>query len=264
MKTMLSITLFQMMMFCTHLSGRIIETKHFSKITDYIQPDTLVVLDIDDTLLIPTQTLGSDAWFCYRLKQLLAENNQESALDKALAEWEAVRHLTKMKIVESGTERVIEGLQNRNVVVMGLTTQGLALATRSINQLLAVNIDLTKTAPSCEDHYFINQHGVLYRHGVLFTSGTPKGPALLKLLDIINFQPKHVVFINDKSTHLRDVEQAVECRNISFTGLRYSYCDERVAHFNPKIADIQWNLSTFSKILSDEEAESILRVPSTD
>jgi len=216
------------------LFSEIFEVKHFSEITRYILPETLVLLDIDDTLLIPTQTLGTDVWFIYRLKHYQAqENDWLLALDKALADWEAIRHLTQVKIVEEGTDKIISQLQKNHVTVMGLTTQGLALATRTIHQLNSLHIDLLKTAPSHEDHYFMNQQGVLYRQGILFTSGTVKGMALLKLLDKIDYRPRHIVFINDKEAHLRDVEKSVLAKGMDFIGLRYAYCDERVSHFQP-------------------------------
>jgi len=67
-----------------------------------------------------------------------------------------------------------------------------------------------------------------------------------------------VVFINDKATHLKDVGDAVECLGIPFIGLRYTYSDTRVNSYRPEIADIQWEKSTFNRILSDEEAEDLL------
>lgn len=237
----------------------IIEVKNFSELLKYVEPESLVVLDIDDTLLLPTQTLGSDVWYCHIFKKYQAQMSKECALDKALADWEAVRHLTHVKIVEPGTDQIVAKLQDDKATVMALTTQGLALATRTFNQLLTLNIDMTKTAPSCQDHYFINKHGVLYRDGILFTSGTPKGPALAKLLELIGLQPKHVVFINDKAAHLKDLESGLAAKGIRFTGLRYGYGDERVANFRPEIADIQWNRSTFGHILSDSEAEALLK-----
>ena len=48
------------LLFITTISlcfGKIIETKNFSEIYDHIDKNTLIVLDIDDTLLIPTQNL---------------------------------------------------------------------------------------------------------------------------------------------------------------------------------------------------------------
>ena len=240
------------------LFSQIIEAEHFSDIVEYVQNDTLVLLDIDDTLLIPVQTLGTDVWFCNRLSYYKESFSGSEALDKALAEWEGIRQLTKVKIVEEGTEKIVADLQERGVTVMGLTTQGLALATCTVNQLHSLGIDLVKTAPSKEDHYFINRIGNLYREGILFTSGTMKGKSLLKLIETIQYTPKRIVFINDKAAHLKDVEEAVEAVGYEFFGLRYSFSDKRVAEYNPAIAEIQWNHSTFSHILSDEEAEALI------
>lgn len=242
------------------LQGKIIETENFSEIINYAHLETLVILDIDDTLLIPVQTLGTDVWFISKLKKYTQTiQNPSLALDKALAEWEAIRHITKVKIVEEGTEAIIDQMQKEHIVIMGLTTQGLALATRTLMQLRSLGIDLSKTAPSSQDEYFINgEHGVLYRQGILFTSGSAKGEALFKLLDKIHYSPKRIVFINDKQAHLEDVETSTTSKKIDFTGLRYRYSDLRVKNFRQDIADIQWNYSTFEHILSDEEAASLL------
>lgn len=243
---------------CFSIYGNIVETAHFSEICQYVGEETLVILDIDDTLLIPVQTLGTDVWFCHQLEQYKKLGDYPFALDKALAQWEAIRHLTQVKLVEEGTETFIQQLQNAHITVMGLTTQGLALATRTLNQLKSLDIDLSKTAPFNEDCYFMNQHGVLYRQGILFTSGTIKGKALFKLLDEIDYHPKHILFINDKMTHLQDVEKSALEHGVEFTGLRYAYSDQRVASFKPEIAKVQWNYSTLGHLLSDEEAEVLL------
>ena len=45
------------------LGGKIVEVAHFKEVLDHIKPSTLLVVDIDDTLLVPVQSLGTDAWF---------------------------------------------------------------------------------------------------------------------------------------------------------------------------------------------------------
>ncbi|MEI8365152.1 MAG: DUF2608 domain-containing protein [Parachlamydiaceae bacterium] len=251
---------FYLMAAFSPVAAEIIEVSNFRQILDYVDQDTLLILDIDDTLLIPVQTLGTDVWFISRLERhRQVEQDHTSALDRALAEWEAVRHLTKVKLVEEGSDQIVDMLQKMNTVVIGLTTQGLALATRTVNQLKALGINLSMTAPTAHDHYFMNgTTGVLFRHGILFTSGSSKGEALIKLLNVIDFHPKSVVFINDKKTHLDDLERGVAREGIPFIGLRYSYSDSRVAVFDEGIATIQWAHSTFGSILSDEEAALIL------
>jgi len=260
MKTITIFILLCLISLTGNLSAKIIETKNFHEIEHYLKPDTLLILDIDDTLLIPAQTLGTDVWFRYRLGQHQeVEKDFSKALNRAISEWEAIRHITKVKIVEDGTDEIIKRLQQKNITIMGLTTQGLELATCTVDQLHSLNIDLSKAAPTQNHHYFTSRFGILYRHGILFTSGIQKGVALFNLLDQIDFKPKHIVFINDKDTNIREVEIIAEEKGIDFIGLRYSYCDERINSFRKEIADIQWKHSTFDRILSDEEAEEMLR-----
>lgn len=235
-------------------AATIIEAPHFKDLKNHVTSDTLVLLDIDDTLLIPVQTLGVDVWFLHQLNSYKAAGyTANDALERALFDWESVRLRSEVQIVEEGTADIVKELQDQNITVMGLTTQR-----RTQYNLATLGIDLSRTAPSKEDFYFINGHGVLYRHGLLSTSGTVKGTALLKYLDHINYHPARIVFINDKATHLKDVETAVTSRGIEFIGLRYAYSDERVNSFRPEITDIQWNHSSFNHILSDEEAEELL------
>ena len=235
------------------LFGKLTEFTTFYDLNQHLTEDTLLLLDIDDTLLIPAQMMGSDEWFQHRLKKYKKNgmSNQE-ALEKALAEWEGVRHLTKMVLVEPGSEKVIYSLQENHSILMGLTTQGLSLATRTSLQLKELNIDLSITSPSKEDCYLnVDHHGVLYRNGILFTSGTDKGIALFQFLEKIGFSPKRILFVNDKASHLLEVEKEALQRGVEFLGLRYSYSDKMKANFNPEIADRQFYPLEY--LLSDEE-----------
>jgi hypothetical protein len=273
-----------------HLQAEIIETPNFSCLLEYVvknpSKNTLVILDIDDTLLVPTQTLGTDVWFGYKFSYYVKNGiPADQALEKALAEWEAIRHLTNVKTVESNTAEVVRTLQKKGISVIGLTTQGLALATRTVQHLQSLNINLDLTSPSNEDIYFINSEtpkhkdvvfvdgiivntndrkGVLFRHGILFTAGSNKASAFAKLIRQLGISPDKIVFINDKATHLKDAEKGAQQLEIPFIGLRYSYSDERVKNFRADIAEIQYNRSSFAHILTDEEAECYLKSSERD
>lgn len=248
-------SLFFVWIFCSSLFAQIEELDRFSSLESHLTKETLLILDIDDTLLIPVQMLGCDEWFCHRLKEKGKTCDSNTALEKTLAEWEAIRHLSQMQVVEPGTEAIITSLQERGFMMMGMTTQGLALATRTHQQLVQNGFHIIRTTPMKGDCYLmVEDHGVLYRNGILFTSGTPKGPALFALFDQMKFTPKRLVFVNDKKSHLRDVEQEAEKRGVEFVGLRYAYADQHKALFSPDVAEYQYTHSSFGKILSDEEA----------
>jgi hypothetical protein len=247
---------FILCLFHFSLSATIIETKSFKEVPSFVTEDTLVLLDIDDTLLIPVQMLGCDEWFKHRLELHLKNGMTFShALDLALAEWEAIRHITEMEIVEPGSEDIVRDMQKKGVKMLGLTTQGIALSYRTVKQLQSHHINFLDSSPFKEPFYFEEKdQGVLYRKGILFTSGTAKGEALFKLCDHHNFRPKRIVFVNDKDTHLKDVEESAEKRGVEFIGLRYGYSDGRKASFDPHLADIQFKNSGFHGIINDDHA----------
>ena len=238
------------------LSAKIVEVKHFEEIKEYLLPNSLVILDIDNTLITPVQELGTDHWFCFRKEWHMKQGKTAAeALERALAEWEAVQNITQVIPVEKSTPDIVRFIQ-RHYKVVGLTTRGLGLATRTICQLRDVGIDLGQSALTHIDVPFLNPRAILYRKGVLFTAGTHKGHALLKLLDRFEYRPKRVIFINDKAPNLREIEVACEGRSIPFIGLRYSYLDEKVKGFRADIAQVQFE--QFKSILSDEEAKQLI------
>jgi hypothetical protein len=254
------ITFFISALLMVSLEAKIVETAHFSELKNYITKESLIILDIDDTLLIPVQMLGCDEWFTGRLKKFEQEGlSRPCALDKALAEWEAIRHLTKMEIVEPETDSIVRSIQEAGYTVMGLTTQGLALATRTSRQLQDLGIILPRSCLHKNDECVsVYGHTVLYRDGILFTSGTAKGEALFLFLQKIGYSPKRVVFVNDKASHLQDVETSCVKQNVEFIGLRYAYSDARKRAYDPKVAEVQFTRSSFLHILTDAEAKIIM------
>jgi hypothetical protein len=243
------------------ISAAIIEIHNFREVAPYLTKNTLLILDIDDTLLIPKQMLGSDMWFQSRVEQQKALGlSPVEALEKALNEWEGIRHFTEMQLVEPGIEKIIDDLQKKGHIIMGLTTQPLTSSQITSRQLKDHQIDLTLTAPYQKSCYFQNENtAILYAYGVLFSSGTSKGKALFHLLEIIKKKYHRIVFINDKTSHLSDVAQAAQGNKTEFIGLRYAYSDFRKKAFDARIANIQLQTSGFSHILSDKEAEELLQ-----
>ena len=250
-----SVILFFVLLF-TSLQSELIEIQSFKEVSPHVTKESLVILDIDDTLLIPAQMLGCDEWFKYRLDlHQKGGMSFSQALEKSLTEWEAIRHLTRMDIVEPESDKIVSKMQEQGHHVMGLSTQRHVLAACTLRQLQENRFDLSKTAPASTDHYFtLKENGVLYRNGVLFTSGTHKGKALFKLCESMNYLPKKIVFINDKDTHLKEIEEEAKRMNIDFIGLRYGYSDSKKAAFQPEIAEIQFSHSKLGGLMSDEEA----------
>ena len=131
------------------LESKIIEIQNFEEIISHVREDSIILLDIDVTLLIPKQMLGCDEWFCAQLKKNAAEGMPlDILLDKTVAQWELIRHITEMDIVEPGTKEIVELLQESGNPVMGLTTQGFTLSRKTVHHLHEQQIFLEKSAPA--------------------------------------------------------------------------------------------------------------------
>jgi phosphoglycolate phosphatase-like HAD superfamily hydrolase len=219
----------------------------------HIDKHTLVLFDLDNTLIEPAQTLGSDQWFSHRIHlHLKGGEDPHEAREKALQEWMAVQFLTDFRLVEEEAIPFLAELRERKIHHMGLTFRDMSLARRTSRELHRLGVSLAGGAPFPERVLAEANQAVLFLQGVLYTSGVGKADALFALLDRDGHRPKRIVLIDDKIHHLRDVEDACAARKIPFVGLRYGYLDEKVRMFPAEIADAQWK--AFAQILSDEEA----------
>lgn len=241
MLRLMKLLVFVSCLYSFSLCSEIIEIKNMRELIPYLKPETLVIFDLDNTLLEPAQELGNDQWFRQQLKKYEASGvKKEIALRKVLNEWSAIQHLTEVKLVEPGSDALVRNLQQKGFVVVGLTTRALEVASRTIEQLQSIGIDLSVTAPTKQEIFFMNGLGVLFRQGVLFTADTHKGNALEKFLAATHYKPKAIVFINDKASHLEPCEEFCQRAQIPFIGLRYGYLDEKLKCFRPDIAEIQF------------------------
>jgi hypothetical protein len=246
------------------LNASIIEMKHMREVSKYVDKNTLLIFDLDNTLIELPQHLGSEEWFYntfqdYKKKKM----SEEEALQNTLLKFFAVQHLSQVRIVEENSDKIIQDLQKKNFSIIGLTTRHMELSLCTAFQLESLNINLLKTSPSDKEVFFNNPRSVLFKNGlgsvlfkngILFTSGTDKGKALFTLLEKINYHPKKIVFVNDKLSHLKEVEIACENNKISFVGVRYSFLDDKINIPKREISDLQFKHFNDS-ILTDHEAE---------
>lgn len=251
--------LFPFLMSWAFLSSAILEITTMQDVFQHVEEGTLVVFDIDNTLLECGQTLGSDQWFCFQLKSLQDQGwEKEKALEHVLSIWTDIQHHTTLRPVELHTVKVVHNLQQAGYPLIALTTRGEDVADATMKNLYASNLDLRQTSPLKENSLLtVDGEETLYREGVLFTNNGHKGKALWAFLQRAQIKPRKIVFINDKHSHLLPVEETSQLYGVDFVGLRYGGADARVRNFRREIADIQHEF--YRKILTDEAAEAIWR-----
>lgn len=240
----------------TPAAADIIQTDSMEEALQYAKRQDLVVFDIDNTILEPNQTLGSDQWYGYILtKYLQVGMDEDKAIDHAIKDWIPVQQKTNVRAVEASTPRLIRGLQKRGISVMALTARPLQLAEETIDQLESIEVRLHSRVTAFKSHGEIKYH-----KGVLFAGPrNNKGLALANFLQEENLNPRKIVFIDDKEKHVKNMEEIMTQIQVSSINVRYSAADFRVKEFSAKVADLQWKhfLKYQGELMSDDEARRV-------
>lgn len=93
----------------------------------------------------------------------------------------------------------------------------------------------------------------IYTKGVLFTGEyNKKGDIFVRFLSIIGQKPKKVIFIDDKRSHVEDVEKAAIEHGIECIGVHYRAIEHAEKVYFPEIAEFQRKI--LRTIMSNEAA----------
>jgi len=237
-------------------NAEIVEINKMSAVLPYVSGKTLVVFDLDNTIIEPKQTLGSDQWFGYLVdKYGKAGETPDRATDHAIEDWSEVQHASAMVPVESSTPRFVERLQRRSDVdVMALTARPYEMRYRTRIQLRSVGVDFEKDAPIAKG---MDLPADLNFHRGIVSIGPKqsKGEAITKILATISQEYDRVLFVDDKAKHTKSVDEALAQSGVEHFSFRYGAADPKVKGFDAEIAETQFVF--FQKtgvILSDREA----------
>lgn len=214
-------------------SAEVREIASMAEIVPSLATGTLVVFDIDNTLVEPVGNIGSDQWYSYLVKAVSRDDaglTPEQAEAKAGEAWAKSLAAVKVKPVEALTPGLIADAQKRGLRVMALTARGPEDAAATYAQLKAVGVDLpNKTVSPME---LRPAPGTLYARGVLFAADRNKGELLVGFLKQLALRPAAVVFADDKLHHAKNVDAALAAAGIPAVSFRYGAADAKVKAFN--------------------------------
>jgi phosphoserine phosphatase len=233
------------------------EIKTMSQIAPHIDDSTLVVFDLDNTLIEPVGNLGSDQWYDYLIRRYVEVERlpKKEAIRKATDLWNKVQWLIEVKAVEAGTPDLIKKFQDRGVRLMGLTSRTPSIADRTLAQLASVGVYLDRCTVHDKELKLKGDEDARYTHGVLFVGeSNDKGKVLVQFLRQIDRVPKKVVFVDDRHKHVANVEKAARELKIGYVGLRYGATDAKVKQFGADTADIRLFADG---VLTDRAAEAV-------
>ncbi len=193
---------------------------------------TLLVLDIDDTLLTSTVFFGSDRWYEWQ---------------KSLAAGDPAKVPCRFDVIalnyEAGTQQLTEdtGVLDR---LNGLTVDRLILTARSpgyragtLRELRAAKYTLPPMLPGAGDGLLMSWRptpsaalvGLSYQDGVMMVAGQDKGRTLLALLDRLGQRYDRVVLADDGRHNIDHMQAALREAGIDYHGLWYRRVDKTVS-----------------------------------
>lgn len=215
-----------------HATAEIHVIQQLEEILGFIDDNTLVVMDIDNTMIEALNPLASDQGFYYLLRRFQEHDGLcfEKANDRAVSLWNQMQSLAKTKAVEAQTPHLMAGLQ---VPTMALTARDPAIKDITREQLLNNGINFAKNAPLQDDMtMLVGGTTALYTGGILFQGeGSNKGIVLVEFLRRLNLMPT-IIFVDDREKNVYQVNEALSALPIKHYEFRYAATDERVKAFN--------------------------------
>jgi hypothetical protein len=220
-------------------------------VVPYITEDTLVVFDIDDTLLHTRQMFGSSVWFDTTFQRTATAEARQELIELS----EAILTVTDVEPMEEITSQEVTKLQHMHVPVMAMTSRSGNIRTVTTRQLHSLGIDFLHSAPTSVLFSLQNVPGSTFSQGILFTSGGHKGVALKEFLRQIQQFPKKIIYVNDRPAPLEEVASVLG-DSLEYIGLRYLPADELSKQYDPTIAALQ--SAAFQVVMSNTTARKFL------
>jgi len=220
------------------LKAVIFDSCKTTDILPYITENTVIIFDLDDTVFRMPSMLGNDAWFQHHvdLKRTKGLTYNESTQDVLLT-YLLLQYFSELELIDEKTTELITDLQRQQLPVMALTTRCLALAEHTKKELHRLGVHFSFSCPWPHDIDLGITHASKYTDGIIFGANNHKGKLLNQFFEKTDFWPKKVIFLNDKLSNLKPVEEQMEKIGIEFVGLRYAAEDDRKKQFDAQVAE---------------------------
>jgi hypothetical protein len=235
------------------VEGKIVETRQIEEILPLIDEDTWLLVDLDNCMFEGAQALGHANWFYDELQQRIqAGMSREEGIRDAYHGWVKVQKACRVKPLEANFVPTLVQLQEKDIVIMGLTHRQPCVADSTIKQVGSLGFDFTETSPSKDSFVVPSTTPTLYSQGILFVGDYNKKIDIFEpFLSIINKKPKKIVFIDDKRKNVEELESLTKY-GIDYIGVHYTAIEQVKPVYVREIANFQ--MKFLDHVMSNEAA----------
>jgi FMN phosphatase YigB (HAD superfamily) len=216
---------------------------------------TLVVFDIDNTLLRQDSMIGTHQWGDYMKERAMragvSENDAKQYQYRVFGELQDKLNVVP---VENDVIKILQILEQKRIKHFALTARSAILKNVTAKQVETLKHNFSKNFPLQNDISKIQKH---LHEGIIFSGDVPKGELLKAIVENSPTQFDHIVFVDDKLYNLESIEKSFAGNPIKLESFRYSAADVFVNSFNPRIADLQYSfIKESQQFVSENELAS--------
>lgn len=208
-----------------HIFAVIVESNNLQDIYKYVDKNTAVIFDIDNTIV--EASIDFDSWIPYRINELVKKGlDKKDSTVNTLNTYYVLQQFVDLKPI-GNSKKIISDLQRKKITVFALTNRSIPVLKRTLEQMKAIGINFLATSPSKKDINLAITHSAKFSKGIVFSASNDKGQMLFTFLDAIKYKPSKVVFVDDKLKNVKSVEKEVENHGIPYVGIRFSLQDKK-------------------------------------
>lgn len=182
----------------------------FTDIADHTHKNTLVVLDVDETMLRLANEIGTKHWWNTVYNRYLSEHGDHARADKqAFERWREHAAICEAEHTdESGLTRLIEEARSVGNKVVAVTARSPEMAETTKRHLQCIGIEL--------DSFHID--GICFNSdGVFYAGDTPKSEIIIGIKEYLQNSGTtivRIVFIDDIEKNVASVAEALDSSDV--------------------------------------------------
>lgn len=239
-------------------------------ILDSADECTLVLYDVDETLIMPTDKIHVPKFFSVNPGKALKDVFNQKMGNRIENIWSNVLLQAHRKLIEPDIVTTIRALQDKKVTVLGLTKMRTgrfgkiaSLAQYRSNQLekLGIHFDISYDQAISFDQFIGEYEGfpLVYR-GIIMTNDLDKGMVLNAFIDHLDYTPTQVIFFDDVLENVISVYDAMSQRGIKCSGYHYKAVEQIQGELDVTTAQFQLDYLSEHGIWLNEEAARLAMV----
>ncbi|MEC8383068.1 MAG: DUF2608 domain-containing protein [Pseudomonadota bacterium] len=261
------------MLYVKNCHAEIIKADNFDvlakEVTQWVSKDSLVLFDVDDVLISPTDAFDFRNKIRKDLKKEISEDKSKRQVQVMFSDFFLKR---KVKLVNKDMPKLLGFLKNAKIPTTALSAWWTGsfgtieqMEKQRLKELDQVQISFADLSPFKKDMRFASHKTEsggtpLVIEGIILTALADKGEVLGLVLKKSKYKFKRIIFIDDQMKYLKEVESFCRKQGVDFFGVHYTEsASAPVPELDLLLEKSRFNILKQEHVwLSDDELEARL------